>query len=140
MYAARSMANAQGNKRGEEPVMSDAKKVLVVEDEALLLFSIADELRDCGFEVLEASDADEAMELLQKHPDVGLMFTDIDMPGSMDGLRLSAAVRDRWPPVKIIVTSGKSRPGSADLPSEGRFMSKPYTPSAVVLAMREMLG
>ncbi|MCX7305913.1 MAG: response regulator [Hyphomicrobiales bacterium] len=120
--------------------MSDAKKVLVVEDEALLLFSIADELRDCGFEVLEASDADEAMELLQKHPDVGLMFTDIDMPGSMDGLRLSAAVRDRWPPVKIIVTSGKSRPGSADLPSEGRFMSKPYTPSAVVLAMREMLG
>jgi len=120
--------------------MSDVKKVLVVEDEALLLFSIADELRDAGFEVFEAGNADKAIELLQKHTDIALMFTDIDMPGSMDGLRLSAAVRDRWPPVKIIVTSGKARPASQDLPSEGRFMSKPYMASAVVHAMHEMLG
>lgn len=121
-------------------MMPNAKKVLVVEDEALLLFSIADELRDSGFEVFEASNADEAIEMLQNHADIALMFTDIDMPGTMDGLRLSAAVRDRWPPVKIIVTSGKARPGASDLPSEGRFMSKPYTPSAVVHAMHEMLG
>ena len=85
--------------------------IVVVEDEALLLFSIADDLRDAGFSVLEASNADEAIALLESHPEIRLLFTDIDMPGSMDGLKLSAAVRDRWPPVKIIVTSGKSDRG-----------------------------
>jgi CheY-like chemotaxis protein len=116
------------------------EKILIVEDEALLLFAIADELRDSGFEVLEASTATEAIRLLEEHSDIRVMFTDIDMPGSMDGLRLSAAVRDRWPPVHIIVTSGKSHPMQGELPSGGRFMPKPYVASAVVQTMREMLS
>ncbi len=114
--------------------------MLVVEDEALLLFTIADDLRDAGFEVLEAQNADEAIKLLQRHSDIALMFTDIDMPGSMDGLRLSAVTRDRWPPIKIIVTSGKQKPSDDDLPSGGRFMSKPYMPTGVVDAVRAMLA
>ncbi len=105
-----------------------SRSVLVVEDEALLLFTIADELRDAGFIVYEASNADEAIRHLETHTRIDIMFTDIDMPGSMDGLRLSAAVRDRWPPVKIIVTSGKNRPASEALPAGGIFIPKPYAP------------
>lgn len=96
--------------------------VLVVEDEPLVRMAIADHLADDGFEVFEAGNADEAIEILQTNPAIQIMFTDIDMPGSMDGLRLSAAVRDRWPPVRIIVTSGQV----TDLPDGSMFFSKPY--------------
>lgn len=112
--------------------------VLVVEDEALLLFSIADDLRDEGFKVLEASSADAAIRLLETHPEIAVVFTDIDMPGSMDGLRLSAAVSERWPPVKIVVTSGKNRPAAEALPKNGVFVPKPYTHknvAAIILGM-----
>ena len=113
--------------------------VLVVEDEALGRMDIALLLEDEGFQVLEASNADDAISLLDAHPEVRLMFTDIDMPGSMDGLKLAAAVRDRWPPVKIIVTSGHRHMSDDTLPIVGRFFSKPYDPSRVIHAIREMI-
>lgn len=100
--------------------------VLVVEDEPLVRLAIADHLADDGFEVFEAGNADEAIEILQANPAIQIMFTDIDMPGSMDGLRLSAAVRDRWPPVRIIVTSGHRVVEITDLPDGSMFFSKPY--------------
>ena len=114
-------------------------KVLVVEDEALIRFTIADDLRDAGFEVFEAETADEAIAILVREP-IRLLFTDIDMPGSMDGLRLSAIVRDRWPPVRIIVTSGKQVPAAALLPAGSQFMPKPYTTAGVLDAVRTMLA
>jgi CheY-like chemotaxis protein len=80
--------------------------VIVVEDETIIRMDITMSLQDEGFIVLEASNADEAIGLLDAHPEIRLMFTDIDMPGSMDGLKLAEAVRDRWPPVKIIIASG----------------------------------
>ncbi len=113
-----------------QPVM-----VLVVEDEALLLFSIAEDLRAEGFEALEASNADEAVRLIEANPRIEFLFTDIDMPGSMDGLKLAAAVRNRWPPIKIIVTSGKAKPRDEDLP-DGIFVSKPYVAHGVVAAFK----
>ena len=113
--------------------------VLVVEDEAILLFSITDDLRDAGFVVLEATNAAAAIFILETSPEISILFTDIDMPGSMDGLRLSAAVRERWPPVKILVTSGKTRIEAGDLPLGGRFLPKPYTPDHVVSSLRELL-
>ncbi|KXG87235.1 response regulator [Agrobacterium bohemicum] len=113
--------------------------VLVVEDEVLVRMDIVESLEDDGFDVLEASNADEAIVLLNAHPEVRLMFTDIDMPGSMDGLKLAAAVRDRWPPVKIIVTSGHLQMSDDMLPVVGRFFSKPYDPSNVIHAIREMI-
>ena len=113
--------------------------ILVVEDEALILFSIAEELRDAGFSVLEAHNAAEALRLLEANDSIRLIFTDIDMPGSMDGLRLSAMVRERWPPVGIIVTSGKRLPFAAALPKGSEFVPKPYTPHGVVRAVRTML-
>ncbi|MEO5806164.1 response regulator [Devosia sp.] len=114
--------------------------VLVVEDEVLILLATAQDLRDAGFKVLEAANAREAIALLELHPEISLLFTDIDMPGSMDGLMLSTMVRDRWPPVKIIVTSGKTIVGRGELPEQGRFMPKPYRIDKVVAAVQEMLA
>lgn len=114
--------------------------VLVVEDEALILVDIAFQLEAEGFTVYEAANADAAIRLLNIHSDIRLVFTDIDMPGSMDGLRLAAAVRDRWPPVKIIVTSGARMVEVTDMPDGSVFFSKPYQHTAVLRSIREMLG
>lgn len=119
--------------------MTDFTTVLVVEDEPLVRMDISDQLQDLGFKVLEASNADEAIEMLVANADIQVMFTDVDMPGGMDGLRLAAAVRDRWPPIKIIVTSGHRKVVLADIPTESRFFGKPYRAEAVAEAMREML-
>lgn len=105
--------------------------VLVVEDEALVRMSIAEHLLETGFDVLEAPNADEAIRLLMAHPEIHVLFTDIDMPGSMDGLKLAAAVRDRWPPVKIVITSGHRKVAAQDLPDEARFFAKPYDPDEI---------
>lgn len=113
--------------------------VLVVEDEALIRFNIATFLEDEGFEVLEAGNAEQAIAILVERPDIQLLFTDIDMPGSMDGLRLSAYVRDRWPPVRIIVASGKRLVEITDLPDGSMFYSKPYQMGDVVRSMRELV-
>jgi CheY-like chemotaxis protein len=114
--------------------------VIVVEDEAIVRMDIAMSLQDKGFMVLEASNADEAIGLLDAHPEIRLMFTDIDMPGSMDGLKLAKAVRDRWPPVKIIIASGHRELRDDLLPIEGKFFSKPYDQARIISAMREMLA
>ena len=81
--------------------------VLVVEDEFLIRISAVEIIEDAGFDILQAADADEALEILQVRGDIRVIFTDIHMPGSMDGLRLAHAVRGRWPPIKIIATSGR---------------------------------
>ena len=122
------------------PNLQPAISVLIVEDEALLLFSAGDDLRDLGYTVYEARNADEAIVMLEAHPDITILFTDIDMPGSMDGLKLSAAVRNRWPPVKIIITSGKRRPDDTVMPIGGVFMPKPYMPAEVQKAIRSLMG
>ena len=114
--------------------------VLVVEDEPLVRIDISDQLQDLGFKVLEAANAAEAVDMLVANEDIQIMFTDVDMPGGMDGLRLAAAVRDRWPPIKIIVTSGQRRVPMIDIPSDSRFFHKPYQAGAVATAIREMMA
>jgi two-component system, response regulator PdtaR len=113
--------------------------ILVVEDELLIRMDIVNELQDRGFEVLEAADADEAIALLAMNLRIEVLFTDVNMPGSMDGLKLAAAVRDRWPPVKIIVTSGHQNVERSDLPSESLFFTKPYTPDAIAKAAQQLV-
>jgi CheY-like chemotaxis protein len=98
--------------------------VLVVEDEVMIREFVAEELNDAGFTVVIATNADHAISILENRLDIHLVFTDIDMPGSMDGLKLAAAVRDRWPPVHIIITTGKVRP--FEIPANALFMPKPY--------------
>ena len=114
--------------------------VLVVEDEPMVRMGIVDYLEDSGFTVLEAADADQAIEILVNNLDVRLVFTDVDMPGGMDGLKLAAAIRDRWPPIKIVVTSGYRKVNVGDLPVEAEFFGKPYNPDKVVETFRSMLS
>ena len=118
--------------------MSSPISILVVEDEFLVRMDIVDQLQDRGFVVFEASNADDAVAFLAEHPDISVVFTDIDMPGSMDGLKLARAVRDRWPPIKIIVTSGHRSVSESELPNDSRFFSKPYRAAEVAHAATEM--
>ncbi|WP_108462169.1 response regulator [Devosia naphthalenivorans] len=114
--------------------------VLVVEDEPLVLMSTADFLQDEGFTVLEAATADEAIVLLENNPQISILFTDVDMPGTMDGLKLSAAVRNRWPPVRIVVTSGHRIVDITELPDGGVFFSKPYRHHEIAASFRELMS
>jgi CheY-like chemotaxis protein len=114
--------------------------ILVVEDEILVRLTAVGIAEDAGFEVLWAATADEALSILEARADVRLVFTDVQMPGSMDGLRLAHAVRDRWPPVELIVTSGRRPIGASDLPDRGRFIAKPYDFDALSQAFQEMVG
>jgi two-component system, response regulator PdtaR len=111
--------------------------VLVVEDDPLLRMLAVEE---AGFIAIEARDADEAVILLESRNDIALLFTDVNMPGSMDGLKLAQAVHDRWPLIKILVVSGKQQPQSSDLPSNSCFVGKPYQASALVEELRSMVG
>ena len=98
--------------------------ILVVEDESLINLMASEELQRAGHVVISAYNAAEAIAILESRDDIGLIFTDIDMPGSMDGLKLAAAVRDRWPPIKIIVTSGHRYIREESLPDGGRLDRK----------------
>ncbi len=88
-----------------------------MEDDPLLRMLAVEVVEEAGFVALEAGNADEAVALLESRPDISLLFTDIDIPGSMDGLKLAHAVRDRWPPLKILIVSGKVRVQPSQLPS-----------------------
>ena len=114
--------------------------VLVVEDEPLLRMLAVEVVEEAGFIAIEARDADEAVVFLESRSDITLPFTDINMPGSMDGLKLAHAVRDRWPPIKILVVSGKQQLQYSDLPPNSCFVGKPYQASALVEELRLMVG
>jgi CheY-like chemotaxis protein len=111
--------------------------ILIVEDETLIRWGAVKMVEDAGFEVLEAANADEAIQILESRSDIRVIFTDIHMPGSMDGLKLAHAVRYRWPPIKIIVTSGHGFPNEQALPEGGRFVPKPYNSIQLQDALRE---
>jgi DNA-binding NtrC family response regulator len=104
--------------------------ILIVEDEFLVNWTITNELESHGCEVISAFNADEAIQILQSRTDIEVVFTDIDMPGSMDGLKLAVAIRNRWPPIQVIVMSGKAIPSA--LPEQVSFLGKPYTVSEIV--------
>jgi CheY-like chemotaxis protein len=115
---------------------SKTTAVLIVEDEPLVRFCAAQIVQEAGFAVIEAANADEAIAILESRRDIRVVFTDMHMPGSMDGLKLAHAVRDRWPPIKIIVTSGHEWVGPHDLPDGGRFFAKPYDPGEIKDTLR----
>ena len=114
--------------------------ILVVEDEALIRLAAVQMLEEAGFDVIEAWNAHEAMEVLEKRADIRVVFTDINMPGTWDGMLLARMIRDRWPPIHLIVTSGLVSPSVEDLPSGGRFIRKPCEPAHVIATLRELLS
>ncbi len=115
--------------------------VLIVEDEFLLRMDAIDMIAAAGFDVLEAANADEAIEILEARRDVAVVFTDIQMPGSMDGLKLANAVRKRWPRIVLILASGRITPQASELPAETAFIPKPYREAQLLAALaRVKLG
>ena len=120
--------------------------VLIVEDEMLVRLTAVFQLEEAGFATLEAGSAtleagsaDEAIKLLEARKDIQVVFTDINMPGSMDGLKLAHAIRHRWPPVQLVLTSGRLRVRKEDLPERGIFLGKPYSGTELVNAVRGLL-
>lgn len=113
--------------------------VLVVEDSALIRISAVELLISSGYQALEARDADEAIRILEARSDIDLVFTDVQMPGTMDGIKLSHYIRNRWPPVKLIVASGAAVLEQSSLPLGSRFFSKPYDDHTIVEAIAVLL-
>ena len=112
--------------------------VLVVEDEFLVRVQAVEMIEEAGFDVVEAGNADDAIRLLETRKDIRIVFTDIEMPGSMDGLRLARAIRDRWPPIELIVTSGRHRIDFDELPARGQFVPKPYSFDVLATTLRKL--
>src|SRR6476659_3647779 len=98
--------------------------VLVVEDAYLIRSFVVD--------AIQANDAEEAIAILEARQDIRIVFTDIEMPGMMDGLKLARAIRDRWPPIELMLTSGKHHLDDDRIPERGRFLPKPYNADSVV--------
>jgi CheY-like chemotaxis protein len=121
-------------------VQQPPKAILIVEDNAVLRLDVLDAAAAEGFTVFEAESADHAIALLEAHPEIRLVFTDVEMPGSMDGLKLAHYVRHRWPPIRLIVTSGKDSYRNAALPDGGLFLAKPYAHADVLGAMHRLLA
>ncbi len=114
--------------------------VLVVEDSPIIRMGAVDLVLSAGYEAIEAADADEAIRILEQRDDIDLVFTDVQMPGTMDGIKLSHYIRDRWPPVKLIVASGAAILEQSNLPLGSRFFSKPYDDTTIIEAMACLLS
>lgn len=110
--------------------------ILTVEDEFLIGEYLGHVLEEAGHDVISTSNADEAIAVLESRNDIRVIITDINIPGSMNGLKLAAAVRGRWPPIKIIVATGKDRPDKDQMPEQSQFLAKPYVPERILAAVR----
>ena len=120
--------------------MTERKPIaLVVDDEPMVRMSAADMIAEAGFDVLEAADAEEAIFYLKQYPSLRLLFTDVRMPEN-DGLILAKHVKDKWPHVSVIVTSGAVVPTETQLPDDVRFIAKPISPKLLVGTIREVCG
>jgi two-component system, response regulator PdtaR len=125
---------SQTTKQGK--IVTSAIYVLVVEDELFSRWRAIDLVEQAGYTAVEASTADEAIAILEARKDIRIVFTDIDMPGSMDGLKLAHAIRKRWPPIELILTSGHFDIGEDEIPERGRFFVKPYRDHEIISALR----
>jgi len=114
--------------------------VLVVEDDFFSRLHAVRLVEAAGYIAVEASNADEAITILEARKDIRIVFTDIDMPGSMDGLKLAHAIRERWPPIELILTSGHFDIRDDELPERGRFFPKPYRGQEIILAMQHFVA
>ena len=135
------MISITSNERGSDVVAELAAKpvVLVVEDEVLVRIVQVDILREAGFRVAEAQDADEAFEMLRSRSEIVIVLTDVDMPGSLNGFEFARLVKQGWPEVGVLVISGKTQPGPGDLPPGTGFVQKPIRPAALVERIRAMV-
>jgi CheY-like chemotaxis protein len=120
----------------------ESPTVLVVEDEPVVRATIAEYLRQCGYRVLEAGNVDEAITALNTDPGINVVFSDVQMPGKMDGWALARRVRQACPSIKVILTSGLVRATEAagDLCEDGPLMQKPYKAAELERRIRMLLA
>ena len=111
---------------GHSHSCSGGAHVLVVEDEALVRLTAVTSLEDLGCTALQAGSADEALSIIHEHPEIRVVFTDIQMPGNLDGLELARYIREKWPNISVVISSGRVMPPKATLPRGVRFIPKPY--------------
>lgn len=114
--------------------------VLIVEDEGVVRCDAAETLRDAGLDVLEAADAEQALAVVERRHDIAVLFTDIEMPGRMNGLELARRVRETHPAIHLLLTSGQVTPALGDMPRDGDFLAKPYSPETMTRAVVRMLA
>ena len=114
--------------------------VLVVEDEFFCRCHAVELVEAAGYKAIEAANADEAIAILEARKDIRIVFTDINMPGSMDGLKFARAIRDRWPPIEIILTSGHFNVPASNIPERGLFFSKPYRDEELLSALHKFVA
>ena len=114
--------------------------ILVVEDHPLIRLSALDIVNTAGFAGIGAENADDAIRILEARADIRLVFTDVEMPGTMDGVKLAHYIRNRWPPVHLVVVSGKAVLAESHLPAGSRFFSKPYNENAIVEELHRLLS
>ena len=117
-----------------------SRVVLVVEDHPLIRLSALDLVNTAGFEAIGAQSADEAIAILETRSDIHLVFTDVEMPGTMDGLKLAHYIRNRWPPVQLIVVSGRAKLDETMLPANSKFFPKPYNDNVIVAELNRLLA
>jgi DNA-binding NtrC family response regulator len=122
------------------PTGGDGRVVLIVQEELLLRMDIVETFEAAGFKVFQVGTAEEAIEVLQREPTIRVVFTDIDLPGTMDGLALAHYVRQRWPPTILLVGSGRIPLDTAVLPSRAKFVAKPYGKGRLAEAIQGALN
>lgn len=126
-----------GGRRMKTSLSAKPSVILVVEDELILRMMAVDLFEEAGYATVEAHNADDAIALLQRRMDIRVVFTDVQMPGSMDGIKLAALVRNKWPLIELIMTSGRYV-RDIDIPERGVFLPKPYDPETLLLTTRQL--
>lgn len=119
-----------------KPMGSDT--ILIVEDEAIVRFELIDLFEEEGYRVFAAADADEAIAILDKHGEVRVVLTDVEMPGTMDGLKLAQYIRRRFPPTLLLIASGHHGITPDEIPEHSAFFAKPFDPAALLRKIDEM--
>lgn len=114
--------------------------ILAVEDNPIILAGALDLIRNGGFDAIGATSADEAITILEARSDIRLVFTDVEMPGTIDGIKLAHYIRERWPPIHLIVASGRMILEESQLPANSKFFSKPYDDNTIIDAITKMLN
>ena len=111
--------------------------ILIVEDEALIRYDLVDFFEDAGFQVFEADNAEVAIALMDANRSIRIVLTDVQMPGTMDGMKLAHHIRDRYPPTLLLIASGEIRPTAAELPTGAVFIQKPFDPRSVLSVIQQ---
>lgn len=121
-----------------QPLTPSQPAILVAEDNAILRLDVSELLREHGYTVVEAANADEAIKLMESRKDIRMLFTDIEMPPGCDGLELAREVHNRWPKVLLVITSGRIEPTRDEIADDGTFIRKPYHVDDLLALIRKV--